>query len=297
MINIDISSIEIIIPENVHLTGNEEIKRVDETARFAKTPDELNLLFRQFCKANVGKYAVVDSTPVLEMSLKMLFEEYLYFNEFDTVKIILDPYNQPLFVELVSKALELYDILQEEKSKGATKDIQKYAWEVPVERIYNENYTQMDMEAHVLIPFFESNRVSNPEKNFQSFLETNKDHLEWWYKNGENAKEHFAISYEDYMGEQRLFYPDFVIRSKSNTTYLFDTKTEGSDPANVHLKHNALIEFIEQRNAKGQKTYGGIIIGRKTGEITTWQYCSNRIENTKELKGWDFFNPATINNN
>jgi len=76
-------------------------------------------------------------------------------------------------------------------------------------------------------------------------------------------------------------------------TYLFDTKTEGSDPANAHLKHNALIEFVELRNTKGMKTVGGIIIGRRTVEVTTWQYCANRIENTKELKGWDYFNPAT----
>lgn len=293
MINLDISTIEIVIPENVHLTGGEEIKRVDETARFAKTPDELNGLFRQFCKANVGNFAAVDSTPILEMSLKMLFEEYLEYSEFDSVKIMLYPNNQPQFIELISKAREEYELLLEQHAKTATKDIQKYEWEVPPERIYNENYTLVGTEAHALLPFFESNRVSNPEKAFRDYLEQNKENLDWWYKNGENAKEHFAIPYLDYTGEQRLFYPDFVIRTKNNMTYLFDTKTEGSDPANAHLKHNALIEFVELRNTKGLKTVGGIIIGRRTGEVTTWQYCANRIENTKELKGWDYFNPAT----
>ena len=293
MINLDISTIEIVIPENVHLTGGEEIKRVDETARFAKTPDELNGLFRQFCKANVGNFAAVDSTPVLEMSLKMLFEEYLEYSEFDSVKIMLYPNNQPQFIELISKAREEYELVLEQHAKTATKDIQNYAWEVPQERIYNENYSLVGTEAHALLPFFESNRVSNPEKAFRDYLEQNKENLDWWYKNGENAKEHFAIPYLDYTGEQRLFYPDFVIRTKNNMTYLFDTKTEGSDPANAHLKHNALIEFVEQRNTKGMKTVGGIIIGRKIGEVTTWQYCANRITNTKELKGWDYFNPTT----
>jgi len=292
MINLDISTIEIVIPENVHLTGGEEIKRVDETARFAKTPDELNGLFRQFCKANVGSFAAVDSTPVLEMSLKMLFEEYLEYSEFDSVKIMLYPNNQPQFIELISKAREEYEIVLEQHAKTATKDIQNYTWEVPAERIYNENYTLVETEGHVLLPFFESNRVSNPEKAFREYLEQNKENIEWWYKNGENAKEHFAIPYLDYLKDQRLFYPDFVIRTKDSMIYLFDTKTEGSDPANAHLKHNALIEFVEARNLKGLKTIGGIIIGRRTGIITTWQYCSNRIKNTKELKGWDYFNPA-----
>ena len=292
MINLDISTIEIVVPENMHLTGGEEIKRVNETARFAKTPDELNKLFHQFCKDNVGNFAAVDSTPVLGMSLKMLFEEYLEYSEFDSVKIMLYPNNQPQFIELISKAREEYELVQEQIAKNATKDIQNYLWEVPAERIYNENYTLVETDVHVLIPFFESNRVFKPEKAFREYLEQNKENIEWWYKNGENAKEHFAIPYLDYIGDQRLFYPDFVIRAKDNMTYLFDTKTEGSDPANAHLKHNALIEFVAARNLKGLKTLGGIIIGRRTGVVTTWQYCSNIINNTKELKGWDYFIPA-----
>jgi type III restriction enzyme len=290
MINIDVSSIDIIIPENVHLTGSLEIKQVNQTARFAKTQDELNLLFRQFCKANVGSFAAVDSTPVLEMTLKMLFEEYLEFNEFETVKVILHPNNQPQFIELISKSLEDYEFELHQKSKTAKKDIQKYTWEVPAERIYNENFKQIDAETHAMLPFYESNRVSNPEVAFREFLEQNKQSLEWWYKNGENAKEHFAVPYLDYLGEQRLFYPDFVVRDKNNNTFLFDTKTKESDPANAHLKHNALIGFIEERNKNGLKTLGGILIGQKNGEITTWRYCQNRIENTKDLTGWNFFN-------
>jgi type III restriction enzyme len=295
MINIDASTIDIVIPENVHLTGGEEIKRVDETARFAKTPDELYMLFRHFCKANVGNFAAVDSTPVLEMSLYMLFDEYLGFIEFDTVKIILNPYNQSHFIELISKALEEYEIVLEQKARTATKDVQNYAWDVPPERIYNENYTELEVQAHAMIPFYESTRVSNPEKAFRDYLEQNKEHLEWWYKNGDKAKEHFAVPYTDYTGQQSLFYVDFVILAKNNTTYLFDTKTEGSDPANAHLKHNALLDFVEDRNKKGLKTFGGIIIGRKNADgITTWRYCANRIENTKDLTGWDYFNPANI---
>jgi type III restriction enzyme len=227
----------------------------------------------------------------------MLFEEYLEYSEFESVKIMLYSNNQPQFVELISKALEEYDILLQQKAKVATKDIQNYSWEVPPERIYNENYTPMNLEAHALIPLFESNRASKPEEAFRDYLEKNKEHLEWWYKNGDKAKEHFAVPYIDYIGQQSLFYVDFVILAKNNTTYLFDTKTEGSDPANAHLKHNALLDYMEERNKKGMVTTGGIIIGRKNGEVTTWRYCSNRIENTKDLTGWDYFNPATFNNN
>ena len=39
-----------------------------------------------------------------------------------------------------------------------------------------------------------------------------------------------------------------------------------------------------------EKTIGGIIIRKETGGVDTWRYCRNRINNTKDLTGWDFFN-------
>lgn len=295
MMNLDVQRIDIVIPENVNLSGEVEVKIVTDTARFAKTQDELNTLFRLFCRSNVGSYAPVDSAPVLEMALKLLFEEYFGLNEYDAVKIILYPDNSPHFVELITKSLERYDQMQQEKAATAKKEVVNYPWEVPVERIYNELYDRKEMPAHALLPFYELIRVSNPEKKLAEYLESKKDFLEWWYKNGESAKEHFAIPYTDYTGKKSLFYVDFVIRLKNGITCLFDTKTPGSDPGNVHLKHNALVEFIEGRNEKGMKTTGGIIIGKEVDNVLTWRFCRNRITDTKDLTGWDFFDPATLN--
>jgi len=296
-INLDVKKIEIVIPENVRLTGEIEIKLVTETARFAKTQTELNELFRQFCRANVGSFAVVDSTPILEMALKMFFEEYLEFNEFDSIKIILFPQNQPQFIELIAKAIEIYKMMQEEWAKKATKDVVKYPWEVPLERIYNELYTIDDKPTHALEPFYQLTKASKPEVKFAEFLESNKEFFEWWYKNGESAKEHFAVPYINHLGVESLFYVDFVILTKSGITCLFDTKSRDSDSANVHLKHNALIEFIEERNKLKKTTIGGVIIGTEISNNIVWQYCRNKITNTKDFTGWDFFNPANISNN
>lgn len=294
-INIDVTIIEINIPENVNLTGEIELKSVMETARFAKTQDELNQLFRQFCRANVGSFAVIDSTPVLEMALKLFFEEYIGHNEFDAIKIILFPDNQPAFIELIQKSIERYIEIMAEKSNSVKREVENYTWEVPVERIYNELYDEKDKPTHALEPFYEYVKASRPEKIFADYLETNKANLEWWYKNGESAKEHFAVPYIDYTGKESLFYVDFVLLTKSGITCLFDTKTMGSDAANVAKKHNALVEFIEERNKTGKPTIGGVIIGNDVGGNVMWQYCRNKIENTIDLKGWDYFNPANIN--
>ena len=199
-------------------------------------------------------------------------------------------YNQPQFVELISLALDEFTAMQEAKAKTATKDKQVYPWEVPAERIYNEQYNEQDKPAHALIPFYEKAKVSGPEVRFAEYLEAHKEQLEWWYKNGESAKEHFAVPYIDYTGKESLFYVDFILLTKTGVRCLFDTKTEGSDAANAHLKHNALVEYIESLNAKGIPTIGGVIVPKENGGVETWRYCKNRIENTKDLTGWDFFN-------
>lgn len=294
-INTDINTIEIVIPENVLLTGEEQTKLVTETARFAKTPSELARLFKDFCRALTAPYAAVDSTPVLEGGMKYFFEDYFGIIEYDAIKIMLYDQNQPIFIELIEKAKERYQEMQEEKSNKATKDIQNYQWEVPIERIYNELYEEKEtVQRHALEPFYEYNRASKPEVKFADFLEENKENLHWWYKNGEKAKEHFAVPYIDYLGKQSLFYVDFMILSKTNVTCLFDTKTAGSDPANAHLKHNALVDFIAVRNAKGLKSIGGILIEKSPNNISTWWYCNNKITNTKDTAGWDMFNPISL---
>ena len=293
LIQLEVSKIEIAIPENVNLTGETEVVIAKERARFAKTQGELNKLFHLFCKGNVGSFAPVDSTPILEMALKMFFEEYLNYDEINTGKIVLYAQNQPAFVELIAKSLELYTQMLEEKANKAQKDIQTYTWEVPAERVYNENYEEAAQALHILEPYYESVKASKPEKSFAKFLEENSAHIEWWYKNGESAKEHFAIPYTNYLGKESLFYVDFVILTKSKVTCLFDTKTAGSDAANAHLKHNALIDFIAKRNENGKTSIGGIIIGNELNG--TWRYCQNKIENTVDKTGWDFFTPSAIN--
>lgn len=295
-INTDISTIEIVIPENLHLTGEEEVVLVNEKVKFAKTPSELARLFHSFCRSLIAPYAAVDSTPVLEGAMKYFFEDYFGIIEYDATKIMLFELNQPLFIELIEKAKERYQEMQEEKANKATKDVQNYQWEVPIERIYNELYEEKEaVQRHALEPFYEYNRASGPEQRFRDFLENSKENLQWWYKNGEKAKEHFAVPYIDNEGKQSLFYVDFVILNKNNVTCLFDTKSLGSEPEKAHLKHNALVDFIAERNGKGLKTIGGILIEKSPNNISTWWYCNNKITNTKDTTGWDMFKPAESN--
>ncbi|MFD0835946.1 DEAD/DEAH box helicase [Mariniflexile aquimaris] len=290
-IELDVSQIEIPIPKNVQLTTEEGYTKVTEKEIFAKTQGELDILFRQFCRDNVGAYAKADSTPVLELGLKMLFEEYLLLNEFQAIKIILFEQNKSKFIELIDIALTKHQILLDQKASEASKRVEHSKWDVPVERIYNEHYLLKEAEQHALKPFYEFNNASTPEKEFVYFLEQNKTHIEWWYKNGDKNKEDFAVTYVDRNGVTRGFYVDFVIKTKSGKIALFDTKTLDSDPEFV-AKHNALIQYIEEKSTKDKPLIGGVIVPKGARENRTWKYCDNLITKANDTIGWLSFEPA-----
>ncbi len=290
-IEINVDKIEIPIPKDVEFAISDGYAKADEMERFAKTSDELNLIFRQFCRDNVGSYAKIDSTPVLELALISFFDDYMSIGESSAIKIILFEQNKPKFIEVIDIAMQIHEQLLKEKASKSTKKIEKSTWEVPPERIYNEYYQeQKEIEKHALMPFYEQINVSNPEKEFAKFLERNKDFIDWWYKNGDKNKEDFAITYNDIENDLKGFYVDFVIKLKSNKICLFDTKTKGSDK-NMITKHNALIEYINKNSTK-QKIIGGVIVPEQRGNDLIWKYSDSVITSATDISKWKSFEPS-----
>ncbi|MGB5981998.1 MAG: DEAD/DEAH box helicase family protein [Nonlabens sp.] len=291
MIETDIDVIEIPIPKDVQIAVEEGATVVEDKEKFAKTQNELNVLFRQFCRNNVGGYAKADSTPVMELGLKMLFEEYLMINEYEAIKVMLYDQNRTKFVELIDQALHLHQILLDKKAAQASKRVEHSVWDVPVERIFNEHYQKRETNNHALVPFYEQLRASNPEKDFAEFLKANEEHIEWWYKNGDKNKEDFAVDYEDINEVQRGFFVDFIIKMKSGVIALFDTKTLDSDP-NFIQKHNALHNYVSKKSTKEKPLIGGVIVPKGKAENRIWKYCDNQINNATDTTGWISFEPS-----
>ena len=79
------------------------------------------------------------------------------------------------------------------------------------------------VEEHALLPFIELNTVSTPERRFSEFLESNKAYIDWWYKNGDEGKQHYSIPYENSQKEKALFYVDFVVRMMADKGLLVRT--------------------------------------------------------------------------
>lgn len=293
-IELDVEKIEIPIPKDIEFAVDDTVIIVDNVERFAKTSDELNILFRQFCRNNIGGYAKVDSTPVLELALISFFEDYLSINETNAIKIILYHQNKSNFIELIDIALQIHAELLKQKALSATKKVETSIWEVPSERIYNEHYKEkQNIEKHALVPFYEQHNASNPEVKFAEFLELNKNHIEWWYKNGDKNKEDFAVTYYDIENILKGFYVDFVIKLKNNKICLFDTKTKGSDK-NFINKHNSLIDYLAKNSKNGKELIGGVIIPDERGTDIIWKYSDKKIKSAIDINGWKSFEPSML---
>ncbi len=291
-IEIDVEKIEIPIPKDVNIEVKEGITKVNELERFAKTSDELNILFRQFCRDNVGNYAKVDSTPVLELAILSFFIDYTNIEEDNAIKIVLYNQNRQTFIEVIELALKKYEELQKQKALKSTKRVEETKWDVPAEKIYNEYYKEKtNIEKHALVPFYEQIKASNPEQEFVKFLEQNKDFLDWWYKNGDKNKEDFAVTYLDIEGNLKGFYVDFVIKFKDkNKIALFDTKTKGSDKNFVN-KHNALIDYLTKNSTTEKELIGGVIVPIEHGADIIWKYSDKKISSATDTNNWKIFNP------
>ena len=268
----------------------------NQIQHFAITIAQFGEMFDKFCYDNITRLNRSKSWKKLRETLIHFAEYYLGIFEVDARKIFLFPQNKELLVQHIVAALESFDTWQKARGND-NRRVETSNWEVPEIRYYNENYNRQDIDSHALDPFFEGNSASNPEKEFKNFLIRNENHIEWWYKNGDSGSEHFAVDYINIHNELKLFYVDFVIKFKSNKIGLFDTKTKRSD-IDAPKKHNALLDFMDKENSlnTNRELIGGILIPDDNGGVPGFRYPLFRINDTNDLTGWSFFNPAEISN-
>ncbi|MBQ9467352.1 MAG: DEAD/DEAH box helicase family protein [Muribaculaceae bacterium] len=283
-IQTDVSRIFVTIPKDTPLTGENGIVEITDKAKVALNASELNMLFTMFCRRNVGSFSKFDSTPVLRGAIENALENYLQIFATDVPRIVLYHRNRPHFEDLIRAALNRYAELLKGKGAAATATYQKQSWQVPATRIYNsasvENLDSVIFN-HAMEPFFQATNASQPERDFAQWLDRQREVVDWWYKNGDDGKQHFAIPYTDIYGVKRCFFVDFIIRLKSGNICLFDTKTKGSDE-NGAVKNNALYEYIKTYREAGQQMVGGLLIC----DSENWYYPEGLIEDTYNLTGW-----------
>lgn len=290
-IRLNVKNVNIEIPADVFFQNDENtIIEAGEKAKFTRTAGEVNRVYVDWCRKLLGGFEKAHSTGVLANYLMEVMENLFELFETEAKKVILYHDNKQKFADLVTKALARYEkILQKRQQEAKSRSFESYEWEVPADRLYTEEHHHPcpNVKDHALIPFLELNEVSRPENSFAKFLESHADTIDWWYKNGDSGREHYAVPYVNAQGNKSLFYVDFVIRMKDGQIYLFDTKSEGSDP-DAPQKHNALLEYMQAEENKDKHLKGGVIIEDRNGN---WQYSPEPIENTTDMEGWKAFFP------
>ena len=287
-IRFDVLRLGVEVPENIVFQNELGIIDVEKNKHeFARSAGEVRRIYIDYCRSLLGSFEKAHSTDVLAGYLLQAMEELFELFETDAMKVILYHANKPKFTDIIQKSLNNYERkLQERQRQAKERAFEKYTWEVPAERLYKESTHHMNpkVEEHALLPFIELNTVSTPERRFSEFLETNKEYIDWWYKNGDEGKQHYSIPYENSQKEKALFYVDFVVRMKNGQVFLFDTKTENSD-SEAPNKHNALINYMADKGL-----LGGVIVEKND----VWYYSKFHIDSTENVTGWEAFFPNQI---
>lgn len=286
VLRLDVKNINVPIPKNIHFQNEVQTINVYEDVKFARTASEIDRVFVSFLASYLHDFENKNNpTDKLASYLLEIITDLFGIYDTDAKKVVLYNENKPVFDRLIRLALDKYKQIRDVKRRKASViSIQEYYWEVPEERIYDEETHHIEKAAnHALLPFVELNAVSNPEQRFVKFLEQNSEYIDWWYKNGDKGRQHYAVPYTDANHIKHLFYVDFVIRLKNGKIMLFDTKSAGSDPI-AHLKHNALNAYILEENTHGGNLMGGILVE----DGLNWLWSKHCIENTTDFTNWSY---------
>lgn len=288
-LRLDVKNINIEIPQDVHFQNEEQVLEVD-TVKYARKATEIDRVFMAYIATKGHQFESKGRTDKIASYLLEILADFFGIYETEAKKVVLYHLNRPKFDRIIDSALERYARIRDKarKESAAKRVFKKYCWEVPEERTYDNETSHIEETGnHALLPFVQLNQTSNPEKDFVAYLEQNSQYIDWWYKNGDKGKQHYAIEYTTGDEQEKsLFYVDFVIRMKNGHIYLFDTKSIGSDVF-ASDKHNALLQYIKENTTEEQPLYGGVILRKNDN----WLFSPLPIENTTDTLNWNCFYP------
>lgn len=291
-LRLDVKNINIEIPQDVHFQNEEQVLEVD-TVKYARKATEIDRVFMAYIATKGHQFESKGRTDKIASYMLEILADFFGIYETEAKKVVLYHLNRPKFDRIIDTALERYVRIRDKarKESAAKRVFKKYGWEVPEERTYDNETNHIEETGnHALLPFVQLNQASNPEKDFVAYLEQNSQYIDWWYKNGDKGKQHYAIEYTT--GDEHtksLFYVDFVIRMKNGRIYLFDTKSIKSDVF-APDKHNALLQYIKENTTEEQPLYGGVILRKNEN----WLYSPQPIENTTDTLNWECFYPGNV---
>jgi type III restriction enzyme len=288
---------KIIIDEIIDNTKFDELEDKDFETFVKRTKlrlanNDLYDIFNIIIRQNLNGFAPKRSTSTVRGSIYQWFRKYLSIDYnapngmINIQNLFLHPNNIAVYSRLLNEATEVYKPAkkQEVKDKIEEKD---YIWEVKFEEFYNEHSDELfNCNLNIYDKCYLSKIRSNPEKDFEKYLETKAEKIEWWFKNGVSKQDFFGIRYEE-NEFPKTFYPDYIVLLKNGKTLIADTKA-GNTAVEAKSRAEALYKYIETENAKGKNLIGGILVQQaehwKINLNETHLYDKNDLTNWKFLE-------------
>jgi len=195
--------------------------------------------------------------------------------------------NSSVLKNAISKALkdfrQKYEIEIKEKEE---KDI--FDLELPAkEASFTEDFEKIEgIQKNAYEEFYNRKKYlgKENEERFIKFLESQKQII-WWHKQDDSGRDAFAIEYFDTKeNKNRLFYPDFIIRTK-NRVYLLDPKNDITAKSQETAdKSKALQGWIRKNQSKYSfEIIGGIVIEK----YPNWSINRKKIYVYENDQDWD----------
>jgi len=263
-----------------------QVSGLTKTINTKLSDNDIFDLFNQIIKENLNGFAPKRSIPTVRESIYIWFRYYLGINprtENGAIIIqIIFLENKDRFSRILSKATNEYRPIKNHEVRKKIEEF-NYSWDVPKESFYNKFIDEKTTNLlSIYEPCYLCSTRSKPEREFESHLETLKEKILWWYKNGQESKDFLGIKYIENEMPQ-TFYPDYIIQYKSGRIGIFDTKS-GSTAKEAFLKAEALHKYIKKSN----NLIGGIVIKDNTHQWRVNQKDKYNY-NMNDLSDWDYF--------
>ena len=127
-------------------------------------------------------------------------------------------------MNLLSDAKDIYKPLRELEVAHRKREAEEsYTWNIPNSQSFTERAKPQNYTRNVLTPGYISFDSERERLFIEHYLETSAE-VVFWYKNGDNSREFFAVPYRDKNGDTRSFYPDFIVQYKNGIIGIFDPK-------------------------------------------------------------------------
>jgi type III restriction enzyme len=173
--------------------------------------------------------------------------------------------NQPIFKSIIESAKE--EFVNYKRLQKRERGESKYTWDVkeveylteefePIEE-YKKYVSEGVSPRGTKVTYLKRNRPQS-EREFETFLETNKSKIKWWYKNGEKTRENFGIPYT-YNRETNAFYPDYIVKFLDKLG-IYEVKVEGDQGGATVTKAKAEALQDWARKLKRKDLECGIVI-------------------------------------